>query len=964
MVTRLLVVALMLLACGASAVAGGPARLVKDIHPGPAAEAYSDPHGFVELNGLLYFFASAGFSPSGGLWRTDGTEDGTVLVAPGVFSAYGAAPTVVDGVLFFAGSGGELWRSDGTTAGTRIVKDNSGTDWSASAELLNVGGTIFFAAGDASAGSELWRSDGTEAGTMLVADIHPGPDGSGPYDLTAVAGTLFFVANDGTHGCELWRSDGTAAGTVLVKDIRSDGACELPYPEPFNRETGPRELTDLNGVLFFTNEGGSLWKSDGTEAGTVEVKRLLVSSCSGFEAVTCEPTFLTVANGILFFQAEDGRSGRELWKSDGTEAGTVLVKDIRPGADWSQPQPFVAVGELVYFSATDGGGVRQLWRSDGTPEGTQRVSNVAYGLSATDFTVVDGTLFFIGYTCDEQHACGADGLWRSDGTPEGTRRIKQLRAWQPLAVLGHTLFFSAGELWKSDGTEAGTVLVKDINLTPAGSSPRPAATVGNTLFFIADDGITGRELWRTDGTGDGTVLVKDIRPGPQGYIYWFPDPPAVPLAGALLFVADDGKSGPELWRSDGTTAGTALVEDILPGPAGSLDASFGVTNRYPQLVSIGDAAFFNPTVPGIGQELWRSDGTTAGTELVLDIRPGPDSSLPFELTPLGDAILFTADDGRHGRTLWRSDGTAGGTAMVIDAPAAPPYPQGLTRVGRSVYLSAGDAEHGSELWRSDGTPSGTTLVRDINPGPESSSPSGITGVGDSAFFVANDGVHGYELWRSDGTEAGTRLVRDVTPGPDAHFIAFLTASNGRLFFNAGDELNDEELWVSDGTEAGTHRVADLNPSASSFPQALFDAGGTLLFSAYDGQAGARLWRSDGTEAGTVPVQSFEAPGASIPSYDGRIFALAGQQLFFPADDGSAGEELWSVPLASLRPPCGGDCDNDGVVHIAELLSGVNIALQHANVSACVSLDADANGAITVDELVAAVGHALNGCCTK
>jgi ELWxxDGT repeat protein len=170
--------------------------------------------------------------------------------------------------------------------------------------LVDVGGTLFFAADDGTNGVELWKSAGTAATTTLVKDINPnGSDSSNPAGLTNVAGTLFFRANDGTNGNELWTSDGTTAGTVLVLDIKP-------------------------GALGST------------------------------------PASLINGNGTLFFTADDGTNGAELWQSDGTPGGTLLVTDIRPGAEGSLPDGLFAVGRTLFFRADDGTNGTELWKAD------------------------------------------------------------------------------------------------------------------------------------------------------------------------------------------------------------------------------------------------------------------------------------------------------------------------------------------------------------------------------------------------------------------------------------------------------------------------------------------------------------------------------------------------------------------------------------------------------------------------
>src|SRR5262249_5791385 len=137
---------------------------------------------------------------------------------------------------------------------------------------------------------------------------------------------------DGTHGYELWKSDGTAAGSTLVKDIFPGGISGYGY---YPNSSYPSHLTNVNGTLFFEDNDGThgneLWKSDGTAAGTVLVKDINPGSSGS------NPTDLTNVNGTLFFEATDGTHGYELWKSDGTATGTVMVKDINPGSGSSSP---------------------------------------------------------------------------------------------------------------------------------------------------------------------------------------------------------------------------------------------------------------------------------------------------------------------------------------------------------------------------------------------------------------------------------------------------------------------------------------------------------------------------------------------------------------------------------------------------------------------------------------------------
>jgi ELWxxDGT repeat protein len=182
--------------------------------------------------------------------------------------------------------------------------------------------------------------------------------------------------------------------------------------------------------------------------------------------------------------------------------------------------------------------------------------------------------------------------------------------------------------------------VRDINPGANDSDPRFLTNVNGTVFFSADNGTSGRELWKSDGTFGGTALVRDIRAGSNGS-----DPQNLTdVNGTLFFAADDGTFGRELWRSNGSTVGTTLVRDIHPS---------GSSNpRY--LTNANGIVFFRATNPNFGDELWRSDGTSIGTTLVADINPGTASSNPRFLTNVNGNVFFNADDGTYGLELWRT----------------------------------------------------------------------------------------------------------------------------------------------------------------------------------------------------------------------------------------------------------------------------------------------------------------------
>jgi ELWxxDGT repeat protein len=236
----------------------------------------------------------------------------------------------------------------------------------------------------------------------------------------------------------------------------------------------------------------------------------------------------------------------------------------------------------------------------------------------------------------------------------------------------------------------------------------------------------------------------------------------------LFFTAKDGVHGQALWKSNGSRAGTVLVKDIR-----SCSVRHG--KRPSHLTSVGRRLLFAANDGVHGKELWKSDGTRRGTALVKDIYPGtyddvgdPRSSEPSYLTAVGDTLFFTADDGKHGRQLWKSNGTKAGTVLVKKVSGFEPlsYPQ-LTAVGGTLFFLA-NGTRGTDLWKSDGTKAGTVLVKTVNPGGEYSEgdydPDHLTAAAGTLFFSADDDTHGTELWKSDGTKRGTVLVKDINTG--------------------------------------------------------------------------------------------------------------------------------------------------------------------------------------------------------
>ncbi|MFN8643976.1 MAG: hypothetical protein U0802_20835 [Candidatus Binatia bacterium] len=352
-------------------------------------------------------------------------------------------------------------------------------------------------------------------------------------------------------------------------------------------------------------------------------------------------------------------------------------------------------------------------------------------------------------------------MWLSDGTAAGTRAVGSARSVAQLVAADDALFFRAdGMLWRSDGGDQGTHPIPTdetvAELVPAGTTllyrddttlvryasdgnvplasivdVRDATSVGGMLFFVAApaDRPQNRELWVSDGTAAGTRMV-DLRPGDRGA-----DPgPLVAGRDRVYFAADDGRHGRNLWTSDGSLAGTTLVKDVLGDAGGFLSVS--------DLVSVPPHLFFT-----VGADSWWQ--------------------------------------------LWVSDGTAGGTLPVRDFEGPPR----LARAGGRAFLAASDRAVGLELWTSDGTPGGTALVADINPGAPWSSPWPLADAGGRLAFQACEDGAGCEIWLSDGSAATTIRAGDIAAGPASADVRSCAATDALLFCSANDQVHGSELWA-------------------------------------------------------------------------------------------------------------------------------------------------------------------------
>lgn len=862
----------------------------------------------------------------------------------------------------------ELWITDGTESGTRMIKDLSpGTPGGTPRNFVELNDRVYFIA-DVHNDRSLWVTDGTEAGTYQVADVRAGFNDY-VAELVVFKDALYFYAI-GDEGTGIYTSDGTATSLVAItntsaSDLKaSEDYLYYSWGQSLYRTDGtPGNAVRLTGeemrvwggtfalvgdwLYFVANDNtgvagdaGGVYRTDGSIAGTVRITDTIDAGYS-------VPSNAGAAVGDKYIFAGRSRAtadtNLELFVSDGTPAGTILLQEIRAGDYGAFPKNILSVGSIAYFVATSGGfGHDLLWRTDGTPAGTYELSD---SYEPNTVVVSGGRAYF--WKHDATH--GSEP-WVSEGTLATTRVLKDIHTgandslWGLVIVpFGSGVIFAANDgtgnaLWVSDGTEANTI---KFAASPSQSSGYMArsnlpAVGGGKMYFPATNSLHGTELWITDGTTGGTGLLRDIHPSPSSSNPGIGRGIAVLPDGRLLFAGDDGTTGDELWVTDGTEAGTVQVKDVAPGAASSAANA---------LLTLGDKVLLTMNDSVHGLELWSTDGTAAGTQLVADINPGAAHPSIFSAVEMGGHAYFLAMDAVAGHELWKSDGTTAGTARVKDiypgTLSGAPGGGGTSMVtfGSYVLFRGSTADAGTEPWISDGTEAGTRLLSDIAPGITSSTPYDFLVVGTRAFFVARPDGSNFRLWVTDGTTDGTLQVGTyVLPGNglvgeiDGDVIFSDTDSRlyrtdgtaagtfpltpvgvravwpkivgERIIFLGTTADNDRELWASDGsTPEGATRIAELTEGARdalwTFPDNVLVLPQGIVFGVKAGDAGAGVYFSDGTAAGTVRLA---AGGDSDYEY------LAGASI---GDDpilivrNERGGSLWKLSI-NFPPVVGSD----------------------------------------------------------
>ncbi len=412
----------------------------------------------------------------------------------------------------------------------------------------------------------------------------------------------------------------------------------------------------------------------------------------------------------------------------------------------------------------------------------------------------------------------------------GTEPYKGVNDLYFSTQMNDLLFFNVMDdtdykLYVTDGTVSGTILLKSV------TQVLNFGVFENHVYFSYVDPTNGVELWKTNGTVAGTTRVTILGGNASAAAYYT-------VAGNKFYFASGNSASPTLKQIYIIEAGSQTPVLL----ASDLYDIQGLTEFNGKVVFSGSDT---PTDSSLHLEPYIADcvigGVTSPYCLLKDINPGAAGSSPRGFYEAYGKLYFSANDGVTGNEVWSTDGTESGTQLLMDINPGSADAMYVLNAGKTdgiLLFNANDGVHGSEVWYSYGTAANTALMLDVNPSGDAN-PSGFVSLDTQVLFTATDGINGSELWITNGEASHTNLVKDINAGPDS--ASYSVYKNNalcpkKLFFDADNGNNNTEPWVTDGTPAGTRLVADLNPTGGStnFETRYVLLGGRVFFTAFTG----------------------------------------------------------------------------------------------------------------------------------
>lgn len=705
---------------------------------------------------------------------------------------------------------------------------------------------------------------------------------------------FYFVYIDGNS--ELWRLESGGSQAVKLKTI-SNGFSSGMYAIGsklifFMEDIAPGQ----NEVLNLTCD---VWASGGTAATTLRVKSMTYS-INSYSDRRCGSDFAKLSSTEALFLGHDATNEFGLWKTDGTSSGTALVKDLIEtinlnGTVRSNVSTMSTVGDRVTFWVKTSESVTELFISDGTSNGTVAVEPVGTVATSNLFDYVGTKAYFANsvgvYLLDESIAMPSVELKLSFVNFKTTQGFDEFEVEQ-IRASGSGFFFReshmVGETWTNGWWYYDSTTSQYRALKLGLVSYHGGQVINDVLFFTSAGTSDGQpqQLWKSDGTVAGTTLVKDLALHDIEVVGY----PRI-FGSSIAFIGIDFTGKRRLWISDGTENGTF---EITSHPFEGLnedwaDIQVGTTEIYGVSFDVRS-----------GYSFTRSNGTLGSYQVLDEIYEGPDFESQKSIQVNDKLLSLMQRTTDYGEGIWMSDGTISGTSEVVQLSNFW-QPTGFKKIGNTVFFSATSANEGREIWKLDLATSTASIVKDINTGVANSRPVEISAVNNRLLFSAYTPADGRELWISDGTSSGTSRLVDIAPGGASSFPRSITPFADGALLAATTSTSGEELWFSDGTAGGTRMVEEITAgSTGSGIDLMTVAGGRAFFFANNGQAGNELWVTDGTNA-TLVKDVITGPESSQV---GQMWAVGSNVYFYELTTGlwrSDGTSGGTQKVSNLQP---------------------------------------------------------------
>jgi trimeric autotransporter adhesin len=869
-------------------------------------EEGSYPANFTEFKGEVYFTVRT--VDGNRLWKTDGTEEGTVQVSEltilNQFN-YGIEKINFSNKLmsvcnnelyfgtykFFPNYSVEIWKTDGISIqkadglntipefglNNNLILPEYNNYYPHKRQILNnnlVNFKVVSINNSDRNNLEIWKNNGLEGGNTLIDKVDSVFFGY-PKEFLYENNTLL-INNEVYFFSTKWSDD----SFLKIELWKTDGNIITKVSSIFNHQNFSSDnikvvgLSNFNGKLIFLlndtntyltkNTPLKLWISDPNLNQTNQI-----GSISGVKVDENNRTFGISANKFCFANEENGDT--ELWVSDGTDIGTQLLKNLNLNSS-SNPHNFESINGMVYFVANN----NEFWQTDGTQAGTILLSNIPKPADAKpqndklEYIFSNNRLIFKNYSDENGYE-----LWKFGGNSSSPQLIKNIVTNKLPSIvtsvkvkLGSFYYFngcnsSGCELWKTDGTISGTTLLKDLNIGPKGTQIYEMIVADNLIYFTGQfSGESNYRLFQTDGTEVGTIEIPLVSGHPTIGV----NPSKLRAFGnsvifhGLFVDTERNYLTSSYFKIDVNSTSPTIYK--LPSTINNFINPVIINNYFYFLSNNRDGVYKLDLLTGQSERFF-------GTDSRFD---------PRLLTVLNSKLYFLSYIPNNNflqfeRGLFQSDGTSEGTTLVksfINDPTfLDDYYLFLEKSDNRLYFRANrvnyDYAYSSfELWSSDGTSIGTYKIKtiDVNHPTEYYLTNLNFKSNGNTFYLfnqkrINSNTNQLEIWATEGYENNASKLFDqtFTYNPTSYSIL-----NNKLYFSTNKYLYGTELWETDGTILGTKLTAEIRPGQpNSQIGNLMNFDDKLIMSGTDGN-GIALWQYiDNTQIKSIKSGNWDDP---------------------------------------------------------------------------------------------------------